>query len=62
MLNMPRSRLHAILNSSQSVSFGALVLLMQYFPTRLFCFVCETIKWANTIGKAVKIASQHAQS
>ena len=62
MLDMPRSRLHAKQNSIQSVSSGALVLLVQYFPTRLFCFVCETIKWANTIGKAVKIASQDARS
>ena len=62
MLNMPRSRLHAKQNSTQSVSSGALVLLMQYFPTRLFCFVCETKKWANAIGKAVKIASQDARS
>ena len=62
MLDMPRNRLHLKLKfNSICLSVSSLVL-GQYFTTRLFCFVCKTIKWVNMIGKAVNVASQDARS
>ena len=62
MLKMPHNRSYVKLKFNSICVFSIAWLLMQYLPTRLFCFVFETIKWANMIGKAVKIASWDARS